>query len=55
LLGCLVWQRQLRLALRFRPVLALLAVAYFALPTYLATGWAADERFSLPFDLLLLD
>jgi hypothetical protein len=53
LLGCLVWQRQLRLALRFRPVLALLAVAYFALPTYLATGWAADERFSLAFFFML--
>ena len=53
LLGCLVWQRQLRLALRFRPVLALLAVAYFALPTYLATGWAADERFSLAFVFML--
>jgi hypothetical protein len=53
-LACLYWRRGVVLAPAFRLPLALLALAYLALPTGIFSGYGADHRLPLALALLLI-
>jgi hypothetical protein len=54
LFGWLAWRRRLHLSPRLRPALALLAIAYLAMPSQMFTGSGADHRLPLTLFLLLI-